>query len=39
VTAANAAYNGAIPAGGSTSFGFIANGTSQPVTGISCTVT
>ncbi|MET7427185.1 cellulose binding domain-containing protein [Dactylosporangium sp. NPDC005555] len=39
VTAANVSYNGAIPAGGSTSFGFIANGTSQPVTGVNCTLT
>jgi cellulase/cellobiase CelA1 len=38
VTAANASYNGAIPAGGSTSFGFVANGANQPATGVSCSL-
>ncbi|GAA4252178.1 cellulose binding domain-containing protein [Dactylosporangium darangshiense] len=39
VTATNVSYNGAIPAGGTTGFGFIAGGVSQPVTGVSCSLT
>jgi hypothetical protein len=39
VTATNASYNGVIPAGGTTSLGFVANGVSQPVTGVSCSLT
>jgi len=37
VVAANAGYNGSIPANGSTSFGMVVNGANQPLTGISCT--
>ena len=41
VTVTNAAYNGALPAGGSTTFGFIAtvSGTNNPPTNITCTTT
>ena len=41
VTVTNAAYNGALPAAGSTSFGFIAswNGTNNAPTNIICTTT
>jgi hypothetical protein len=37
VVAANAGYNGSIPANGSTSFGMVVNGANQPLTGITCT--
>jgi lysophospholipase L1-like esterase len=38
VTVRNAAYNGAIPAGGATVFGYVANGSSSAApTGITCT--
>jgi alpha-L-fucosidase 2 len=41
VTVSNVAYNGALPAGGSTTFGFIAttNGTNNPPTNLTCTTT
>lgn len=39
VTVTSTAYNGALPAGGSTTFGFIGtvNGTNNPPTTITCT--
>ncbi|MFC7483242.1 cellulose binding domain-containing protein [Luedemannella flava] len=41
VTVTNASYNGALPAGGSTTFGFLAtvNGTNGAPTNITCTTT
>jgi cellulase/cellobiase CelA1 len=38
VSVSNAAYNGSIAAGGSTTFGFLANGSSSPApTNLTCT--
>ncbi len=37
VTGANASWNGAIPAGGSTTWGMVVNGAVQPLTGLTCT--
>jgi alpha-L-fucosidase 2 len=41
VTVRNADYNGALPAGGSATFGFIAgvNGANNPPNNITCTTT
>lgn len=39
VTAVNASYNGAVPAGGSTSFGMVVNGSSQVLSGLTCSAT
>ena len=36
VTARSAAYNGSVPAGGSTTFGFVANGSVPSSTALSC---
>ncbi|HET7013038.1 MAG TPA: cellulose binding domain-containing protein [Streptosporangiaceae bacterium] len=36
VTAINAGYNGSVAAGGSTSFGMIVNGSSQTLSGLTC---
>jgi len=38
VTATNASYNGAIPAGGSTAFGMVLNGTPQAPANLTCTL-
>ncbi|MEV4754945.1 cellulose binding domain-containing protein [Micromonospora sp. NPDC049559] len=38
VTARNVSYNGALPAGGSTSFGFLVNGAGAGTPPISCTI-
>jgi hypothetical protein len=36
VTAVNASYNGAVAAGGSTSFGMVVNGSNQVLSGLTC---
>ncbi len=36
VTAVNAAYGGAIPAGGSAAWGMVVNGQNQPPSSLSC---
>jgi len=39
VTAVNASYNGSVAAGGSTSFGMVVNGSSQALSGLTCSAT
>lgn len=37
VSAASVSYNGSLSPGGNTSWGMVVNGSSQPLTGLSCT--
>jgi cellulose binding protein with CBM2 domain len=39
VSAVNAAYNGSVPAGSTTTFGMVVNGSNSPVSALSCRVT
>jgi cellulase/cellobiase CelA1 len=39
ITAVNASYNGAVAAGGSTSFGMVVNGSNQTLSGLTCAPT